>query len=468
VTAPPARVLIVDDDPLVRDMLAELLEGMGHEVDGADSTAAAWQRLQDAPPELILLDLRLGEESGLKLLEELAGQQEAGVVMMTAHGSVGTAVEAMKLGAVDFVSKPFRAEEMERAVHQALRVTRLRRENRQLRRQIHEWQKSRTMVGRSRAMQNVHDLVSTVAPSRSNVLIAGESGTGKELVAQALHRLSPRASRPFVKINCAAVPTGLLESELFGHEKGAFTGAHARGSGKFELADGGTLLLDEISEMDPSLQPKLLRALQEREFYRIGGTEPVRVDVRILATTNADLGRRVREGTFREDLFYRLNVVPVEVPPLRARKEDIPELAHHFAEAAAAENGRAAPRISQAVLERLNAYDWPGNVRELENIVSRGVILCHGPQLEVRHLLWSEGPVDERNASASSDNLKEQERRTILRILEEEDGNRTRAARRLGISVRTVRNKLAEYGAGSRPEDRPARRRALESPLIRF
>ncbi|MBU1701728.1 MAG: sigma-54 dependent transcriptional regulator [Candidatus Eisenbacteria bacterium] len=441
----PAVVLVVDDDPLIRDLLSELLRGLGHDVKTAASAELARSIVERHSPELVLLDLRLGASDGLELLEELVNQGEMGVVMMTGHGSVGTAVEAMKRGALDFVTKPFRAQDMERAVHQALRVSRLNQENTSLRNQLVQWRENRAMIGRSRVMEILRDLISTVAPTRSNILITGESGTGKELVASDLHHLSPRREAAFIKINCAAVPPGLLESELFGFEKGAFTGAVSRGKGKFEISDGGTLLLDEISEMDLSLQPKLLRAIQEKEFYRVGGSQPVRVDVRVIATTNTDLEAMIERGEFRKDLYYRLNVVPIEVPPLRDRKEDIPDLIRHFVEKVSKENGREPTSVSPAVLERFMAHDWPGNVRELENVISRGIILCMGGELRLEHLLWRDVAQPTPMPVRQEDNLREMERQTILRILHEEKGNRTRAARRLGISVRTVRNKLAEY-----------------------
>ncbi|MBD3336634.1 MAG: response regulator, partial [Candidatus Eisenbacteria bacterium] len=430
---------------LIRDLLHELLQEKGHRVRVAATADEAQRELESRSPDLILLDLRLGASDGMDLLHDLAAAGESSVVIMTGHGSVDSAVEAMKRGALDYVTKPFRAQDMERVVRQALRVHRLRRENLRLRSQLVEWEGRLTMIGRSRTMEALRDLVAAVAPSRSNVLIVGESGTGKELVARDLHRLSPRCDAPFVKINCAAVPPGLLESELFGYEKGAFTGAVSSAKGKFELAAGGTLLLDEVSEMDLSLQPKLLRAIQEREFYRVGGARPVRVDVRIVATTNTDLLQLVAAGRFRQDLYYRLNVVPLETPPLRARPEDIPDLARHFAERAARENGRGTPRISREVMERLLAADWPGNIRELENVIARGVILCMDDELRPEHLLWSPG-MRRVPETRVEDNLKELERAAILRVLEEEQGNKTRAARRLGISVRTVRNKLVEYG----------------------
>ncbi len=299
------------------------------------------------------------------------------------------------------------------------------------------------MVGRSRAMDDLRSAIRLVAPTRSTVLITGESGTGKELVARAIHEGSPRAGGPFIKVNCAAVPAGLLESELFGHERGAFTGAVGRGTGRFEQAHGGSLLLDEISEMDHALQPKMLRALQEREFYRVGGSRSVRVDVRVLATTNSDLRDRVRQGAFREDLFYRLAVVPLIVPPLRDRRDDILLLAAHFLVRFAEENGRDGLHLTPHASELLVRYDWPGNVRELCNAVERAVILCPGSGLGPEYFILE--PARAPHGGAVGDSMRERERAWILRVLKETGGNRTAAARRLEVSVRTIRNKLALY-----------------------
>jgi two-component system, NtrC family, response regulator HydG len=292
-------------------------------------------------------------------------------------------------------------------------------------------------------MDDMRSAIRLVAPTRSTVLINGESGTGKELVARAIHEGSPRAGGPFIKVNCAAVPAGLLESELFGHERGAFTGAVGRGTGRFEQAHGGSLLLDEISEMDAALQPKLLRALQEREFYRVGGSRSVRVDVRVLATTNSDLRERVRQGAFRDDLYYRLAVVPLVVPPLRDRRDDILLLAAHFLGRFAAENNRGEVRLTPPASEHLVRHDWPGNVRELRNAVERAVILCPGAAIGPEHFILE--PARSFHGAPIGDSLYERERSWILQVLKETGGNRTAAARRLEVSVRTIRNKLAAY-----------------------
>ncbi len=445
-----ARVLVVDDEPLLREFLEETFRRAGHVVDTAGAAAEALRRIALDPPDLVLLDIRLPGKDGLALLPEVRRLCPAApVIMMTGHGTLEAAVEAMRHGAFDFLTKPFSAETVELAAGRALAVGALRRENAELRRRLADREALASMIGRSRPMEDLRSAIRMVAPARSTVLITGESGTGKELVARAVHEISPRSDAPFVKLNCAAVPSGLLESELFGHERGAFTGAVGRTRGKFEQADGGTLLLDEISEMETALQPKLLRALQEREFYRVGGGAPVTVDVRVIATTNTDLTARVREGTFREDLYYRLQVVPLHVPPLRARRDDITLLAHHFLSLFSAENGRERLRIGASAAQALLRYPWPGNVRELRNAIERAVILCPGEELRPEHLALQSDefvPDGETRSGAGGDTLAERERAWILEILDREHGNRTAAARRLGVSVRTIRNKLALYG----------------------
>jgi len=460
-TSAARRVLVVDDEPLMRSFLEEALRRQGHQIVAVASAAEALDRLGEARPHLALLDIRLGGMDGLELLERLRElAPECACVMMTAHGTVETAVQAMKRGASDFLLKPFTSDALEVVVEKALGLARLRRENRALRRALRRRSGEPQLLGRSAPMARLIELLRTLAGPRATVLISGESGTGKELAAQALHAWGPRAEAPFVKVNCAALPAGLMESELFGHEKGAFTGASQLQRGKFELADGGTLLLDEIGEMDVALQPKLLRCLQEQEFYRVGGARPVRVDARIVATTNADLDARVRDGRFRLDLLYRLKVVPVRLPPLRERRDDIPLLAQHFLEQAGRENGAAPRGLSREALALLVQHDWPGNVRELENVIARAAVICRRGPVEREHLLWEEccpppGALRGGGPAASvlggleaGASLWEVERAWILATLEQEGGNRTRAARRLGVSVRTVRNKLREYEAG--------------------
>jgi len=342
-------------------------------------------------------------------------------------------------------------------IDKALGVRQLKRENQRLRARLRRRGGDPLILGQSAVMKRLRDLTRTIARSPATALIEGESGTGKELIAQALHAWGPRARQPLVKVNCAALPEGLMESELFGHERGAFTGATNMLKGKFELADGGTLLLDEISEMELALQPKLLRSIQEKEFYRVGGSSPLTVDVRILATTNANLASRVQAGRFREDLFYRLRVIPVRIPPLRDRGEDIPLLAQHFLEQAATENGKALRGFEPEAIARLLDHSWPGNVRELENVVHRAVVMTTGEMITPELLLWDDslsGRRDQALGSAQTGSsaedwsrmtLREIERVHIERALEQEGGNKSRAARRLGVSVRTIRNKLQAY-----------------------
>jgi DNA-binding NtrC family response regulator len=443
---PCARILVVDDEPLLREFLEETLRRRGYLVTPAPGGEEALRRVTLDPPDVILLDIRMQGRDGISLLPEFRLLcPDAPILMMTGHGTLESAVQAMRLGAFDYLTKPFSADAIELAVDRALSVGALKRENSALRGRLQLQEALTTMIGRSRAMEALRSAIRMIAPTRSTVLITGESGTGKELVARAVHEGSARASGPFIKLNCAAVPAGLLESELFGHERGAFTGAVGRSRGKFEQAHGGTLLLDEISEMDLTLQPKLLRALQEREFYRVGGGTPVRVDVRVLATTNTDLKSRVRDGSFREDLYYRLEVVPLGVPPLRERPEDIPLLAHHFLRLLGDENGRGTLHFSPAASERLLRHEWPGNVRELRNAVERAVILCPGDDLRPEHFVLETIQLPDAPGAGAADTLHQREKGWILKVLEEERGNRTATARRLGVSVRTIRNKLAEY-----------------------
>jgi len=456
-----ARILVVDDEPLLRAFLEETVLQLGHTVILAASAQEAIEQIQVGTPDLIMLDIRMKGRDGLSLLPELRQRcPNAPVMMMTGHGTVESAVQALRLGAFDYLTKPFSADAIEIAVQRALSVGALKRENEALRGRLSLQNAMVGLIGRSRPMEELKSTLKLVAPSRSTVLIQGESGTGKELVSRAVHEGSPRSDKPFIKINCAAVPSGLLESELFGHEKGAFTGAVGRTKGKFEQADGGTLLLDEISEMDVALQPKLLRALQEREFYRVGGREPVRVDVRVLATTNADLRDRVSEGSFREDLFYRLNVVPVRVAPLRNRREDIPLLAKHFL-SEVREDSAEELRISRGAMEALLAYDWPGNIRELMNAVERATILCAGTELLAEHFVLEMGSTSTQSGPVG-DTIAEREKSWILEILEKENGNRTRTAKRLGVSVRTIRNKLSLYAKQRAAEEEQMRAESLE------
>jgi DNA-binding NtrC family response regulator len=445
------RILVVDDDPLFRDFLKETLVRKQHEVDLVDGGAKAIRAMEEADYDLVLSDIRMPGVGGMEVLESATKlQPSAPVILITAHATVANAVEAMLKGAYDYIEKGCSLDEIEVRVARALESQHLRQENRQLKSELQERYSFGNMVGKSRQMEETFEMVRTVAKSRSTVLITGESGTGKELVARAVHYNSTRKDSPFIKLNCAALPPELIESELFGHEKGAFTGAVKQSKGRFELADGGTLLLDEISEIAPSLQAKLLRVLQEREFERVGSGTPIKVDVRIVATTNRNLKEQIEKGVFREDLYYRLNVIPVAMASLRERKEDIPQLVNHFLAKYNNENDKEITGLSEKAMERLMAYGWPGNVRELENYIERAVVICQSTVVGEEHL-----PLDVLSTEAAGaadggvqvgQTVREMEQKLILKTLESCDGNRTAAADILGISSRTLRNKLHEYG----------------------
>ncbi|MEJ2185436.1 MAG: sigma-54 dependent transcriptional regulator [Gemmatimonadota bacterium] len=448
-TRAQARVLVVEDDDIVRDLIVSLLEDENYAVEAVESGEEALKALDRELYDLVLLDLNLPGMSGLNVLSAApAVQTDAQFIVMTAFGSVDTAVEAMKLGAFDYLNKPFRSEELLLTIERALRQIDLRREVAQLRRRVGEGAKA-TIIGKSQPMERLFDLIERVAPTRATVLVAGETGTGKELVARAIHDLSDRARKPFVPVNCSALPETLLESELFGHMKGSFTGAIANKRGLFEEAQGGTLFLDEISTIPASIQVKLLRVLQDRKIQRIGGTQQVPVDFRLVAATNVDLAEEVANGRFREDLFYRLNVFPIHVPHLRERKSDIPLLANYFRLRFAQENGVEPPEISPETMQRMVDYDWPGNVRELENFIERGVIMYAGART-----LRFEPPQRERGrperelitrARDERWNLERLEREYILEVLEEVGGHRGNAADLLGIDRRTLYRKLKQY-----------------------
>lgn len=443
------RILVIDDEDLVRDYVEESLTRAGYDVtpvaNGVDGIAA----LEQQPHDIVITDLKMTPMDGINVLRTAkAKSPETHCVVMTAYGTIETAVEAMKLGAEDYILKPFSPDELELTVKRILEKRRLQEENAYLRSEANSRYDFQGLVGESAAMRKLYAEIEKIAASSATVLVRGPSGTGKELVARALHFLGPRKKKPFIKVNCAALSAGLLESELFGHEKGAFTGADSRKVGRFELAHGGTLLLDEISEMALELQPKLLRALQEKEIDRVGGTTSIPVNTRIIATSNRNLEKCVEEGTFREDLFFRLNVIPIELPALSERKEDIPALVDHFLERFARENGRKGMRLSEDARKRLTAHDWPGNVRELQNAIERAVVLAAGNVLEPSDFDYLNGGI---NGSANGDAIRagltvaQIERRLIMKTLEHCDQNRTRAAELLDISVRTLRNKLKAY-----------------------
>jgi two-component system response regulator AtoC len=449
------RVLVVDDEPKMQRVLEIMLHGMGHDVLLSADGQAALELAQSTPVDLVVTDLRMPVMDGIALLAALREQGiETPVIVMTAHGTVESAVTAMKHGAYDYILRPFDVEAVEVVITRALTLGRMQREKQFLREEVDKgWGE---FVGRSTVMQQQYELIRQVAGSNTTVLITGESGTGKELAARAIHRASPRREALFVPINCAAIPAELLESELFGHAKGAFTGAEKERIGKFEMADGGTIFLDEVTEMRPSLQAKLLRVLQESVVERLGSNRSLSIDIRVVAATNQDVRRAVQQGILREDLFYRLNVVTVIMPPLRERLEDIPLLADYFIEKHGLKLGRGHPRLTAEALARLQRYTWPGNVRELENVIERALVLSHGDQLEVQHLpreLVSPAEIAEPAVSvpfAPSLSLipavERLEKGFIAQALQQAAGNKAKAARLLEISERAVWYKIKKYG----------------------
>jgi DNA-binding NtrC family response regulator len=457
---PRGRILVVDDEANARSALAELLKEEGYQVETAADGFKALPKLDDFAPDLVLTDLKMPGLDGMELMKKAwEGDPERVVVVMTAYGSVDTAVAAMRQGAADYLTKPINVDELVLVIQRVLERRRLRAEAGQLRQRLAERRGMKNIIGSSAVMQRVFDTVLQVAPSKASVLITGESGTGKELVAEALHEHSPRAKGPFVKLHCAALAETILESELFGHEKGSFTGAAGRRDGRFQQADGGTLFLDEIGEISPALQVKLLRFLQEKTFERVGGNQTIKVDVRIIAATNRDLAKMVKEGGFREDLFYRLNVVAIDMPALRERPSDIPLLAMHFLKKYAAENDKAMIGFSDEALGALTRYAWPGNVRELENAIERAVIVARGDtirpedlstQISAAQLTADSGPV------VPGATLAQLERHAILKTLEHTGGSTSRAAEILGISTRKIQYRLREYQDGGSSHPAPS------------
>ncbi len=452
-TAVEATLLLVDDDKAHRTMLKAHLGGQGYQIIEADDGDVAVQLFKQRKVDLVLLDLkmkRLGGMATLAALREI--DPHVPVIMITAFSSVENAVEAMKQGAFDYVTKPVDVGELSLTLRRALDFQHLRQENVALKERLEEKFQFGSVVGSSQPMQELAETLALVAPSDATVLITGESGTGKELVAGAVHHNSLRKDGPFIKVNCAALQENLLESELFGHAKGAFTGAAEQRKGRFELADKGTLFLDEIGDMALTTQAKILRVLQDGEFERLGGTRTLKVDVRLIAATNRDIKQMVADGSFRQDLYFRLSVVPLHLPPLRQRPMDIPTLADHFLQQYTKKNRKDIRSFQPAAMQALLAYQWPGNVRELENAIERAVILCLDEQIGLEHL-----PLQVRQALAENGerpfalrpgtSLKEMEKELILSTLRETGGNRTRAAEILGITRQTLQNKLKEYGA---------------------
>lgn len=450
-------ILIVDDEKNTREGLARALR-RNYNVLLAEHGARAIQLLQENSVDIMLSDVRMPGMDGLALMQRaLARTPQPVCILLTAYGSVETAVEAMKRGAYDFLTKPVHLDRLDILVRRALREREVESENKRLHEQLDAKFGLDQIIGQSAAMQEVFDTIRQVAPTRATVLVQGESGTGKELVAQAIHRLSPRARAPFIPVHCAALSHNLLESELFGHEKGSFTGATERRPGRFELADGGTLFLDEVGEIDPSVQVKILRVLEEQVFERVGGQDSLHVDVRLVAATNRDLKQMVDEGRFREDLFYRLYVVVIHLPPLRERVSDIPLLTQHFIRSLSDQNNKVVEGITPEAMDVLTAYPWPGNVRELRNALERMVVLSRGGKLAVRDIPAGIRDHTPRRGGiavgANEMSLDEVEKQMIVRALRACNGNRTKAAKQLGISRRTLHRKLNEYQL--REEDAP-------------
>ncbi len=446
-----ASILIVEDEPKMRRLLEMNLGEQGFTTFSAGDAETGLKLLNQNPIDLVLTDFRLPGMNGLEFLQAAKRVNAAlPIVIMTAYGTVESAVEAMKLGASDYVLKPFSLEELTLIVRKELDSSHLREENRSLREALGRRYQYDNIVARSGEMQDVLALVERVAPTNATVLLGGESGVGKDLIARAIHQHSHRASGPFVKINSTAIPETLLESELFGYEKGAFTGATASKPGKFELADKGTLFLDEIGDVPPAIQVKLLRVLQEREFERLGGTKTLKVDVRLIAATNRDLRAALEEGTFREDLYYRLNVVAIDIPPLREHKEDIPDLARFFLEEFARESGEPAKEITPAALQLLVDFHWPGNVRELENILQRALALSNGNVIDAADIHFDRAaPRPTADASPvlpEGMTLEQWEEEIIREALRHANGNKSQAARSLGLSRNALRYRLSKMG----------------------
>jgi two-component system response regulator HydG len=465
--SPVIRVLVVDDDQAIREALSRTLEKLGHDVVLAEDGQVGLDRIREGGIHIVLADLKMPKMSGQELLKATkALAPDAEVIVITGHGTIEDAVEAMKDGAYDFITKPFKRIQLEKTIKKAAEKQALVLQNRHLQARLDELQGAGQVIGTSPVMLKTLDLVRQVAPSAATVLIQGESGTGKEVIANAVHHGSPRRDRPFIKVNCAALPETLLESELFGYERGAFTGAVNRKEGRFELADGGTLFMDEIGELSPATQAKLLRVLQAGEFERVGGTRTLKVDVRLVTATNADLASLVREKRFREDLYYRLNVITIQLPPLRERREDSPLLAHHFLRSFAAKNGKPIVGFGEDTLDILQTYAWPGNVRELENVIERAVVLTRSSMISPADLpetLTGSDQAGRHLVISIGTPLEEVEDRLIDETLRYTKGDKTLAAKLLGIATRTIYRRMkgeAEPQAADPSEQQPP----FESP----
>lgn len=442
------KILIVDDDLGMRETLEAVLREDGHQVETAGDGAQAIRSVKGKAFDVILLDVRMPDASGLDVLTQVKRiLPEAAVIMMTAYGTVKTAVEAVKNGAYDFLTKPFELDEVRLSIGKVLELQQLTRENKELRAMLQDRLVFREIIGTSKAMQEVFAVIRKVVDYDVTILICGESGTGKEMVAQAIHHNSTRRAGPFIKLNCAALPDTLLESELFGYDKGAFTGAVTAKPGRFELAEGGTLFLDEIGDTSPNMQAKLLRVLQEKEFERVGGRRTIKVDVRILAATNRDLKQEVEAKRFREDLYYRLNVVPISLPPLRERREDIPALVDHFLRELNPLFHKDFVTVSPEAMDCLMRYQWPGNVRELKNVLEKAILLGEGSSILITHL--PEEIVAPRSGrpvlGANRASLDDLEREHIVQVLREVKWNQSKAAELLGIHRNTLRNKIERF-----------------------
>jgi two-component system, NtrC family, response regulator AtoC len=451
-----AKILVVDDDAVARELLAEALKKEGYDVEAFGSGEAAIARGREGRVDLVLTDIRMGAVDGLTVLREFKRMsQDTAIVVLTAFGSLEGAIEAIKQGAYDYLAKPFKKEEIKLVVQRSLDHCRLLRENTKFREELKSKDEWSPLVGSSPAMLEVYKLVARVSESKSTVLLQGESGTGKELIARAIHGNSPRRDKPFVPVNCGALPDTLLESEMFGYEKGAFTGAVGTKTGLFESASGGTLFLDEVGELGQALQVKLLRVMQDHEVRRVGGTHSIKVDVRIIAATNRDLEQFVKEGKFRDDLFYRLNVVRITLPSLTERQEDIPMLAHYFLQKCATGTTTPVRGFHPDTMDLLNRYRWPGNVRELENAIERAVSLSHGPLLTPDDLPAAirQAPIHADAKPESPDatepvclTLEEVEKRHLVRVLKETKGNKVKASKILGIDRRTLYRMAERFG----------------------
>jgi DNA-binding NtrC family response regulator len=447
------RILVVDDEFHIRDWISETLKRRNFHVETCEDGQSALEMLarEEVPFDIVISDVRMPKLSGLNLLKTIKERYPStDVLIMTAYGTIVDAVNAIKDGAQDFLEKPFPQETLLIRIQKILETRKLRQENYTLRRELGSKFQFDHIVGRSQEMLSVFEQLQMIAPSKATVLVTGDSGTGKELVAREIHMNSSRRNGPFIKVNCAAMPETLMESELFGHEKGAFTGAIKTVEGRFALANGGTLLLDEVSEMSTAMQAKLLRVLQEREFEKLGGRETIKIDVRIVATTNRDLKKEIKERNFREDLYHRLNVCPIHLPSLRDRDDDIPLLATHFLARYATEYNKDIKGILEPAMEQLMQYDWPGNVRELQHKMERAVIMCNEPMVGPKHLFLDEFEVEVSSTTVmmpdnTTASLRDIEKAAIFRALQFNENNRTKTAEALGISIRTLRNKLREY-----------------------